>query len=89
MVPRYEANELLCQALGDDRGLLCPNFHTLSAREVERLVEQAKARRYRKPKNANGSTGRYWYAYLQRRAAVARTAYLYAQALKGEVPSCD
>lgn len=38
------------------------NFHTLDNFEVCRLLEAAKAIGYRKPKNANGSTARYYFA---------------------------
>lgn len=44
------------------------DFHRLSSAQVERLVEFAKQYRYRKPKNANGSTARYFFAMLQRHA---------------------
>lgn len=42
------------------------NFHALDAGTVESLLEFADLYKYRKPKNANGSRGRYWTAYLQR-----------------------
>lgn len=44
------------------------NFHTLSSAQVERLQDAAKQYRYSKPKNANGSTARYFFAMLQRHA---------------------
>lgn len=44
------------------------DFHTLPSSTVERLVEQARFFKYRKPKNANGSTARYFHAYLVRTA---------------------
>lgn len=44
------------------------DFHMLRCDQVERLVEQADIRRYRKPKNANGSRGRYFHDLMQRRA---------------------
>lgn len=43
-------------------------FCTLRSDVVCRIVDAAKAAGYRKPKNANGSTGRYFYALLNRRA---------------------
>jgi len=43
-----------------------PDFHTLSHVEVEKLLERADAEKYRKPKNANGSRARYFYAKLER-----------------------
>jgi len=42
------------------------DFHTLSSSKVDALVDEAKRRGYKKPKNANGSRGRYFHAYLQR-----------------------
>lgn len=44
------------------------DFHTLSAAQVDRLLAEADLARYHKPKNANGSRARYFYALLQRRA---------------------
>lgn len=43
-----------------------PNFFTLGAQTVDVLLEEAREYGYRKPKNANGSKGRYWYEYLLR-----------------------
>lgn len=48
-------------ALGQD-------FHTLSASQVDQILVEADRVKYRKPKNANGSRGRYFHALLQRRA---------------------
>ncbi len=42
------------------------DFHALSSTVVERLLDAAGEVGYRKPKNANGSRGRYFHAYLQR-----------------------
>lgn len=42
------------------------DFHTLTSSQVDGLVHWAKAYGYRKPKSANGSTGRYFYAFLVR-----------------------
>jgi hypothetical protein len=44
------------------------DFHTLSPSQVEGLLEEADRVRYQKPKNANGSRGRYFHARLQRQA---------------------
>ena len=44
------------------------DFHTLTSAQVERIADAAKQYRYRKPKNANGSTARYFFAMLQRHA---------------------
>lgn len=43
------------------------DFFTLSSSTVVELVEVAKAVGYHKPRNANGSTARYFFAYLARR----------------------
>lgn len=43
------------------------DFHALDNFQVCGLVEEAARRRYRKPKHANGSTARYFHAYLLRR----------------------
>jgi hypothetical protein len=45
------------------------DFHTLSNSQVDALLYEANRASYRKPKNANGSRGRYFHALLQRRAA--------------------
>ena len=47
-----------------------PDFHTLPASSVCELLEFADEYKYRKPKNANGSRGRYFYARVLRAAAV-------------------
>ncbi len=44
------------------------DFHALPNDAVCRLVDAAKAEHYRKPKNANGSTARYYHARLMRAA---------------------
>lgn len=41
------------------------NFFTLPASKVSVLLEVADEMGYQKPKNANGSRGRYFFAYLQ------------------------
>jgi hypothetical protein len=42
------------------------DFHTLRSSQVTDLLLAADLYKYRKPKNANGSRGRYFYSYLQR-----------------------
>ena len=42
------------------------DFYTLSSSEVAQVLELADLVKYRKPKQANGSRGRYFFAYLQR-----------------------
>ena len=41
------------------------DFHKLSSTKVAYLLEVADEVGYQKPKNANGSRGRYFFAYLQ------------------------
>lgn len=45
---------------------LAADFHTLNSETVQRLADTARAVGYRKPRNANGSTARYFFAYLAR-----------------------
>lgn len=42
------------------------DFHVLSSSKVSALVDVARKYGYQKPKNANGSRGRYFHDYLQR-----------------------
>ena len=42
------------------------DFFTLSSSTVLELADVAKAVGYRRPRNANGSTARYFFAYLTR-----------------------
>lgn len=44
------------------------DFHMLSSEIVDRILIAAKAYGYRKPKSANGSPARYFYALLCRAA---------------------
>lgn len=44
------------------------DYHQLSSLEVERVLAAADERKYRKPRNANGSRGRYFHALLVRAA---------------------
>ena len=44
------------------------DFHTLTGHQVSRLIEAADVRRYRKPRGANGSRARYFYARMLRLA---------------------
>ena len=43
------------------------DYHTLSSATVDALLAEADKRKYRKPKDANGSRARYFHAYVQRR----------------------
>jgi hypothetical protein len=49
-----------------DRGM---DYDTLPAGKVEGLVAEGKAVAYRKPRNASGSYGRCFHAYLMRALA--------------------
>jgi hypothetical protein len=42
------------------------DFHTMSSASKDAVLAAADARKYRKPKNANGSRGRYFAAHLKR-----------------------
>lgn len=44
------------------------DFFTLSSAQVAALLVAADVARYRQPRNANGSRGRYFHDLLQRRA---------------------
>ena len=44
------------------------NFYALTSSQVSDLLEFADTYKYRKPKNANGSRGRYFHAMLTRRS---------------------
>lgn len=57
------------QILRDCRAPIGSDFHRLDSATVERLLSAADSYGYRKPRNANGSRGRYWHEYLQRVAA--------------------
>lgn len=45
------------------------DFHRLGMYEVDALLTEADRVKYRKPKGANGSRGRYFHAYLCRLAS--------------------
>lgn len=62
------------------------NFFTLSSSIIEALLAEADVLKYRKPKNANGSRGRYFHAYLVRRAE-SLTALAQAE-VKGKNATC-
>ena len=54
-----EAKEILNNLSSD-------NFHILSSSEVDELVDLAKKNKYRKSKNAPGSTARMFFQYLEK-----------------------
>jgi len=45
---------------------LSRDFHTLTTAEVEVVLALADEQHYHRPKNANGSRARYFWAKLQR-----------------------
>lgn len=59
---RFEASKIAT----DYRIPLNADFHTLGADNVSRILDAADARKYRAPKNANGSRARYFHAMLVR-----------------------
>lgn len=61
---REGAREVL-RACGIERGA---DFHTLPAATVDALLTYADRDKYRKPRAANGSRGRYYHARIQRLA---------------------
>lgn len=42
------------------------DFHAMSTASKEAVIKAAKARGFKAPKNANGSTGRYFAARVRR-----------------------
>lgn len=53
----------LCNVFGINPRL---DWHTMPSAMKEAVLRAADERRYKKPKNANGSRGRYFAAYLSR-----------------------
>lgn len=43
------------------------DFFELRSGQVDELLKAADHYKYRKPKNANGSRGRYFYEFVQRK----------------------
>jgi hypothetical protein len=60
----YEARNIMA-AIGCE---LNADYHTLNSNQVDRVLAEAKLYGYRKPKNANGSKARYFFAFVQRTA---------------------
>ena len=60
----YEARNIMA-AIGCE---LNADYHTLDSNQVNRVLMEARQYGYRKPKNANGSTARYFFAFVQRTA---------------------
>lgn len=66
MLTRSEARRILARwAINPDAP---EDFHAISSQQVDWILATAREHRYRKPRNANGSTARYFYAYVVRRA---------------------
>jgi len=62
-------DKLTARAILSDCNInVAQDFFTLSSAQVECLLDHADTHKYRKPKNANGSRGRYFHAYVQRKA---------------------
>lgn len=60
-------NYKLAEPILNSAGInLNDDFYTLSSSKVDVLLTLAKQQSYRKPKNANGSTARYYFAALKR-----------------------
>lgn len=60
----YEARAIMAR-IGCD---LAANFYTLDSAQVNRVLMEADQRRYRAPKQRNGSRARYFFQYVQRTA---------------------
>jgi len=61
-ITKQEARRLAQKAGIDFR----KDYHQLRDSEVDTLLSICKLTGYRKPAGANGSTGRYFFRYLQR-----------------------
>lgn len=61
-----------CDILARCNVPLGADYHTLNTGQVDALISEANAWGYRRPRNANGSRGRYFHAYLQRAAEAAK-----------------
>ena len=55
-----------CEILRRTGAPIDADFHALHSTQVNAIVDEARRAGYRKPKNANGSRGRYFFARLQR-----------------------
>jgi len=56
----------LCAQFGIVRHPSLPDWQAMDSDQKERVLRAANLIGYRKPKNANGSRGRYFAAYLAR-----------------------
>ena len=62
-INKAKARDELHQAEGID---FSANVYTLSHAQLSALADKAREVGYRKPKNANASTGNYFFAYLNK-----------------------
>ena len=56
----------LCAQFGIIRHPALPDWHTMDSDQKERVLKAADLCKYRAPKGANGSRGRYFAQYLRR-----------------------
>ena len=63
--------EVARKILADCNVEIGQDYDRLDTDRVLAILDAAAERGYKKPKDANGSTGRYFHAYLQRRAGGA------------------
>lgn len=56
----------LCAQFGIIRRPELQDWHAMDSDQKERVIRAADCWKYRKPKNANGSRGRYFADYLRR-----------------------
>ena len=63
---------------------LTEDFHTLNSMQIESLLSEAKLHGYRKPKNANGSTARYFFEACKRKAFPKFEILFYVQGNYGK-----
>lgn len=62
----YDDARNICAQFGIIRHPALPDWHAMDSDQKERVLKAADLVKYRKPKNANGSRGRYFTAYLSR-----------------------
>ena len=61
----YDDARNLCAAFEIIRNPL-PEWHAIDSDQKDKILKAANEWRYRKPRNANGSRGRYFCEYLRR-----------------------
>jgi hypothetical protein len=72
MTDKEEARTHARAVLSTIHARIGQDYHTLSTFQVEQLLKEADAAKYRKPRNANGSRARYFYQLMQRRATATQ-----------------